>query len=88
MKIIGTAGVGGHYIAEVSHIELERAFEKGYGLMRDLRVGSELDLASIPDQRKRIEEATRTMQSAAEAFQKALPAMTQMALVVAKGDGR
>lgn len=87
MKIIGISkeGYDPTYIVEVSHSELQAAFEKGYSNeLTKMKTGDSIDLRTIPNQRVRIVEATEKMQKAYEEFVKAAPAMTQLAMVIQK----
>lgn len=87
MKVIGIAQENSYrdpvYIVQVSHAELNNAFEKCYSSpLEPLKVGQELNLGSIPDQRVRIVEATKAMETAYERFVKASPVMADFVRVV------
>ena len=86
MKVIGLSEVGYDrtYIVEVSHKELESAFEKGYREnLKEMKAGDTLDLSLIPDQRRRIIDAMTAMQEAYDKFVKAAPVMAELAHVLA-----
>lgn len=91
MKVLGLTKIPGAtqysdrdgYIIAVSHDELARAFERGYSNdLPALKVGDELNLATIPDQRERVVSATKKMQEAYEQFVKAAPVMAEVARVI------
>jgi hypothetical protein len=87
MKILGMTDVSDHrrtFIAEVSKDELIAAFEKGYDStdFSRLKAGDVVDLAQAVNQRQKVLTATKAMQSAYEAFVKAAPVMTDLALVI------
>lgn len=82
---LGSAYARDGYIVEVSHDEIASAFERGYSnRLEPLKVGDELNLASIPDQRQRITAAMEAMQKGYDAFVKAAPVMADMARVIAE----
>lgn len=88
MKVLGLINPDSNYqreyIVQVSHSELAAAFEKGYGNeLPCLKVGTELNLAFIPEQRQRIEAATRAMSTGYAEFVKAAPVMADLARVLA-----
>ena len=75
------------YIVTITHDELAAAFERGYSnKLEPLKVGDEVSLASIPDQRARINAAMEAMQKGYEAFVKAAPVMADLARVI--GDAK
>ena len=88
MKVLGIAEQSCYrspvYIALVSHREVQAAFEKRYSdPLPELKVGEEINLADIPNQRERIVEATKKMSDAYQEFVKAAPVMAELARVLA-----
>jgi hypothetical protein len=94
MKVLGISseGYSSRYIVEITHDELKAAFDKGYNeklveitgrSSETLRVGDELDLRTIPNQRVRIAAATEAMTKAYVEFVKAAPVMADIARVIA-----
>lgn len=69
MKIIGIKDKD-TYIAEVSHIELEKVFDKYYNKLNRLIVGESIDLEDGYDFTKRIKETCGEMVSASRAFER------------------
>ena len=85
MKVIGLTreGYNDAYIVQVTHNELSAALEKGYNNeLERLKIGDELKLSDIPDQRGRIVSATNAMTEAYEKFVKAAPVMADVARVI------
>lgn len=88
MKVLGIADAQSYrdptYIVQISHDELTAAFEKSYSnKLEVLKVGQELNLGSIPDQRARIVEATKAMETAYQRFVQASPVMAEFVRIVA-----
>jgi hypothetical protein len=76
------------YLAEVSHDEIEKAFNKYYGKLEPLKVGETLDLGIGFDFSGKIEQACKAMVIANEAFSKAQSTMTAYALAVANKESQ
>ncbi len=67
MKVLGLAG-GKTYLVEVSHNELEKVFDKYYGKLPELKVGSVVDLGEGYEFRSDIKRACDQMADAMKAF--------------------
>ena len=81
MKIIGV-GKNGKYIAEVSHSEVEKVFDKYYGNLKKLDAGDEVDLGAGYDYRSSIKSACKEMVDASRQFGSSQKSLMQFALMV------
>lgn len=81
MKIIGKVN-DNTYIAEVSHEELEKVFDKFYGKLQVLKTGENVDLAGGYDFRTDIKAACSEMVKATKHFEKSHASMLKFALMV------
>lgn len=79
MKIIGKTDNG--YIAEISHIELEKSADKYYGKLEKLKVGDNYDLGKGYDFRNDLRRASDAMTDASKAYQDAVKTMSAFALM-------
>ena len=83
MKIIGEAG-SGHYIAIVSHDELEKVFNKFYGRPPPIKVGDTINIAQGHDFCGEIQRVCNAMQDSMKAFERARATLQQFAMMVAE----
>ena len=83
MKIIGEAGPR-HYVAIVSHDELEKVFNKFYGGLPPIKVGEHVELSLGYNYRGEIRDACQSMQDSMKAFEKARATLQQFAAMVAE----
>ncbi len=83
MKIIGISE-GGNYIAEVSHSEIEKVFDKYYNKVDRLKPGKEIDLGAGYDFRQQITATCVAMVNASETFDLKQKALLNFATMVAK----
>lgn len=81
MKIIGI-GNNGRYIAEVSHDEVEKVFDKYYGNLKRLQAGDEVNLGAGYDYRSSIKGACKEMVDASRQFGSSQKSLMQFALMV------
>lgn len=81
MKIIGI-GERGEYLATISHSEVEQVFDKYYGNLEKLKVGSEVDLGAGYDYRSSIQSACKEMVDASRQFERSQRMLMQFALMV------
>ena len=81
MKIIGNAE-NGNYIAIINHEELEKCFDKFYGKLPKLFVGSQLDIGVGHDFRSDIVKACRNMLDAYKSFETSHTSMMNFAVMV------
>ena len=83
MKVIGkTQEDSGDYIAIVSHIELEKLFDKYYGNLPRMKVGDAVDLGAGYNFRRDIKSVCEKMESATKAFHDAQATMLKFAVMV------
>lgn len=83
MKIIGEAGPG-HYVAIVSHDEIEKVFNKFYGKLPRIKVGEHIQLSLGYNYRGEIKDACQSMQDSMKAFERARATLQQFAVMVAE----
>ena len=82
MKIIGEDGNRG-YIAVVSHMELEKLFDKYHGQLNKLTIGSELNLGLGYDFSASIQQACTSMVDATKSFERNQASILGFAAMVA-----
>ena len=82
MKIIGEDGNRG-YIAVVSHMELEKLFDKYHGKLNNLTIGSEVNLGLGYDFAASIKSACSSMVDATKSFERNQSAILGFAAMVA-----
>lgn len=83
MKIIGTTG-DGNYIAEVSHTEIEKVFDKYYGNLSRLKAGDDVDLGAGHDYRDCIKRACGDMVDASRQFAHAQSTLMRFSLMISQ----
>ena len=83
MKIIGEAGPG-HYVAIVSHDELEKVFNKFYSRPPPIKVGDTINIAQGHDFCGEIQRVCGSMQDSMKAFERARATLQQFAMMVAE----
>jgi hypothetical protein len=83
MKIIGEAGPG-HYVAIVSHDELEKVFNKFYSQLPPIKVGEHVELSMGYNYRGEIKNVCQSMQDSMKAFERARATLQQFAVMVAE----
>ena len=82
MKVIGTIS-DQHYLAQVTHTELEKLSGNYYGKLKELRVGDEMDLGMGYNFTTDIQAVCKKMTDAMEAFEKARVTLNSFALMLA-----
>ena len=83
MKIIGIDEKG-NYIAVVTHMEVEKVFDKYYGKTEKLNIGQVIDLGGGYRFRTDIKSACEKMESAMKAFSECKKTMTDFAVMVGR----
>lgn len=83
MKVIAAVG-NSTYICEINHTEVEKVFDKYYGNMKPLAVGTELDLGGGYNFRSAIAEACKGMVDATAKFERSQKSLLQFAVMVSK----
>lgn len=83
MKILGITAEG-RYIAEVSHTEVEKVFDKYYGNLPKLSAGKEIDLGAGYDFRSSIKHACEQMVDASKSFGSAQRTLMRFSLMVSQ----
>lgn len=81
MRILGISA-DGNYIAEVTHTEVEKVFDKYYGKLDKLKPGQSIALDKGYDFRSEIQSACKGMTDANKNFGRAAETLQKFAIMV------